>query len=80
MIKIYKIMGKKLESQVRLKDVEIIFLREKLEEANRQNKAIENRLNQSGQLSILDNLHITRLSPSHKRVRLLHYLAFSYEP
>ncbi|KAG5022888.1 hypothetical protein JHK82_018789 [Glycine max] len=53
---------------------------EKLEEANRQNKAIENRLNQSGQLSILDNLHITRLSPSHKRVRLLHYLAFSYEP
>ncbi|RZC03195.1 hypothetical protein D0Y65_018032, partial [Glycine soja] len=42
---------------------------EKLEEANRQNKAIENRLNQSGQLSILDNLHITRLSPSHKRTR-----------
>ncbi|KAH1242320.1 hypothetical protein GmHk_07G019674 [Glycine max] len=62
-------MGKKLESQVRLKDFEIIFLREKLEEANRQNKAIENRLNQSGQLSILDNLHITRLSPSHKRTR-----------
>ncbi|RZC09370.1 hypothetical protein D0Y65_015907 [Glycine soja] len=52
-------------NQVRLKDSEIIFLREKLEEANRQNKAIENRLNQIGQLSVLDNLHITRLSPSH---------------
>ena len=46
----------------------------------RQSKAIENRLNQSGQLSILDNLHITGLSPSHKRVWLLHCLAFSYEP
>ncbi|KAG4969051.1 hypothetical protein JHK87_034702 [Glycine soja] len=64
-IKTYEIMGKKLESQVRLKDSEIIFLREKLEEANRQNKAIEKRLNQSGQLSGLDNLHITGLSPSH---------------
>ena len=64
-IKTYEIMGKKLESQVRLKDSEIIFLREKLEEANRQNKAIENRLNQIGQLSVLDNLHITGLSPSH---------------
>ena len=56
------------------------FYNEKLEEANRQNKAIKNRLNQSGQLSILDNLHITGLSPSHKRVWLLHCLAFSYEP
>uniref|UniRef100_A0A0R0JLZ1 Uncharacterized protein n=1 Tax=Glycine max TaxID=3847 RepID=A0A0R0JLZ1_SOYBN len=53
------------ETEVRLKDSEIIFLREKLEEANRQNKAIENRLNQIGQLSVLDNLHITGLSPSH---------------
>lgn len=65
-IKTYEIMGKKLESQVRLKDSEIIFLREKLEEANKQNKAIEKRLNQSGQLSsVLDNLHISGLNPSH---------------
>ncbi|TKY49196.1 IRK-interacting protein [Spatholobus suberectus] len=64
-IKTYEIMGKKLESQVRLKDSEIMFLREKLEEANGQNKAIEKRLNQSGQLSVLDNLHISGLSPGH---------------
>jgi len=64
-IKTYEIMGKKLESQLRLKDSEVIFLREKLEEANRRNKEIEKRLNQSGQLAVLDNLHISGLSPSH---------------
>ncbi|XP_061350085.1 protein GRAVITROPIC IN THE LIGHT 1-like [Gastrolobium bilobum] len=63
--KTYEITVKKLESQVRLKDSEIMFLREKLEEANRQNKSIEKRLNQSGALSVLDNLHISGLSPSH---------------
>ena len=64
-IRTYEIMGKKLESQVRLKESEIIFLREKLEEANKHNKSIEKRLNQSGQLSVLDNLHISGLSPTH---------------
>ncbi|KAL5564905.1 hypothetical protein UlMin_028069 [Ulmus minor] len=64
--KIYMITGKKLESQTRLKDSEIIFLREKLEEANKQNKLMEKKLNQSGQLlSTLDNLHLSGLNPSH---------------
>ncbi|KAK7257145.1 hypothetical protein RIF29_30910 [Crotalaria pallida] len=63
--KTYEIMGKKLESQLRLKESEIIFLREKLEEANRQNRSIEKKLNQSGSLSVLDNLPISGLSPSH---------------
>ncbi|KAL5061661.1 hypothetical protein RYX36_023398 [Vicia faba] len=64
-IKTYRIMGKKFEWQTRLKDSEILFLKEKLEEANKQNKSIEKRLNQSGSLSSLDNLHISGLSPSH---------------
>ncbi|XP_057725215.1 protein GRAVITROPIC IN THE LIGHT 1-like [Arachis stenosperma] len=64
-ISTYEIMAKKLESQVRLKESEIIFLKEKLDEANKHNKSIEKRLNQSGQLSVLDNLHISGLSPSH---------------
>ena len=64
-IKTYEIMVKKLESQVRLKESELIFLREKLEDAIKQNRSIEKRLNQSGQLSVLDNLHISGLSPSH---------------
>jgi hypothetical protein len=64
-LKTYEIMGKKLKSQLRLKDSEIIFLREKLEEENKQNRLIEKRLNQSGQLFVLDNLHHSGLSPSH---------------
>ncbi|XWS10854.1 hypothetical protein CRYUN_Cryun38cG0033700 [Craigia yunnanensis] len=58
-------MGKKLESQLRLKESEIIFLREKLDESNKQNRLLEKRLNQSGQLFVLDNLHLSGLSPSH---------------
>ncbi|XP_057997645.1 protein GRAVITROPIC IN THE LIGHT 1-like isoform X1 [Hevea brasiliensis] len=63
--KTYEIMGKKLESHLRLKDSEIIYLKEKLEESNRQNQLLEKRLNQSGQLSMPDNLHRSGLSPSH---------------
>lgn len=73
-LKIYEIMGKKMESQVRLKDSEIIFLREKLEEADKQNKLFEKRLNQSGQLCVLDNLHLSGLSPSHFITVLRHTL------
>ncbi|KDP46027.1 hypothetical protein JCGZ_13473 [Jatropha curcas] len=63
--KTYEVMGKKLESQLRLKESEIMYLREKLEESNRQNKLLEKRLNQSGQLSVPDKLHQSGLSPSH---------------
>jgi len=63
--KTFEITGQKLESQVRLKESEVVFLREKLEEANMQNRSLEKRLNQSGSLSVLDNLHISGLSPSH---------------
>ncbi|VVB00340.1 unnamed protein product [Arabis nemorensis] len=66
LLKTYEIMGKKLESQYKLKDSEIIFLREKLEESTKQNKLIEKRLNQSGQLcNPLDNLHLSALNPTH---------------
>lgn len=71
-LKTYEIMGKKLNSQVRLKDSEIIFLGEKLEEANKQNKLLEKRVNQSGQLYVLDNLHLSGLSPSHFITLLRH--------
>ncbi|XVF04405.1 hypothetical protein REPUB_Repub05bG0079700 [Reevesia pubescens] len=63
--KTFEIMGKKLESQMRLKESEIIFLREKLDESNKQNRLLEKRLTQSGQLFVLDNLHLSGLSPSH---------------
>ncbi|XVE53088.1 hypothetical protein DITRI_Ditri02bG0176700 [Diplodiscus trichospermus] len=63
--KTFEVMGKKLESQLKLKESEIIFLREKLDECNKQNKLLDKRLNQSGQLSVLDNLHLSGLNPSH---------------
>ncbi|TXG66706.1 hypothetical protein EZV62_007981 [Acer yangbiense] len=65
LLKTYEIMGKKLESQLKLKDSEIIFLKEKLDESNKQNKLLEKRLNQSGQLFEFDKLLISSLSPSH---------------
>ncbi|XP_054795993.1 protein GRAVITROPIC IN THE LIGHT 1-like [Prosopis cineraria] len=64
-IKTYGIMGKKLESQVQLKESEVVFLKDKLQEAIKQNRSMEKRLNQSGSLSMLDNLHISGLNPGH---------------
>ncbi|XP_010479892.1 PREDICTED: IRK-interacting protein [Camelina sativa] len=66
LLKTYEIMGKKLESQYKLKDSEIVFLREKLDESMKQNKLTEKRLNQSGQLcNPLDNLHLSALNSTH---------------
>ncbi|TYI47544.1 hypothetical protein E1A91_D13G181400v1 [Gossypium mustelinum] len=63
--KTFEIMGKKLESQLKLKESEIIFLREKLDESNKHNRLLEKRLNQSGQLFVLDNLQLSSLTPSN---------------
>ncbi|KAL9403744.1 hypothetical protein Peur_000716 [Populus x canadensis] len=70
--KTYEVMGKKLESQLRLKESEIMYLREKMEESNRQNRLLEKRLNKSGHLSMPDNLRLPGLSPSHFITVLLH--------
>lgn len=71
-VKTYEIMGKKFESQLRLKESELIFLREKLDEETKQNRQIEKRLNQSGQLRVLDNLHHSGLTPTHFTTVLRH--------
>ncbi|KAJ0230055.1 Uncharacterized protein HA466_0310900 [Hirschfeldia incana] len=66
LLKTYEIMGRKLESQRKLKDSEILFLREKLEETTKQNRLTEKRLNQSGQLcNPLDSLHLSALNQTH---------------
>lgn len=64
-LRIHEIKGKKLESQVRLQDSEITFLREKLDEAKKENRMMERRLNSSGQLSVPDILNFSGLNPSH---------------
>ncbi|XP_052178634.1 protein GRAVITROPIC IN THE LIGHT 1 [Diospyros lotus] len=65
LLKTYEIMGKKLDSQLKLKNSEITFLQEKLADANRENKLIEKRLNSSGLLSVPDTLHLSSLGPNH---------------
>lgn len=65
LLKTYEIMGKKMEFQQKVKDSELASLKQKLEELNNRNRMTEKRLNQSGPLSVLDNLHLSGLSPSH---------------
>lgn len=58
LLKTYEITVKKLDSQLKLKDSEITFLREKLEEIHKENKSLQEmtswRLNASGELAIAD--------------------------
>ncbi|CAA2953451.1 protein GRAVITROPIC IN THE LIGHT 1-like [Olea europaea var. sylvestris] len=65
LLRTYEIMSKKLDCQLKLKDSEITFLKEKLAEANRDNKSLEKRLNSTGQLAVPDNIPLSGLSPSH---------------
>lgn len=68
LIKTYEISAKKLDSQNKLKDSEIIFLKEKLEESRRENKSIEKRLNSSGSLSSMsshENLSLGSLTATN---------------
>lgn len=65
LVKTYVIMRKKMELQQKVKDFEIASLKQKLESLNSQNRLTEKRLNQSGPLYVLDNLHLSGLSPNH---------------
>nr|XP_043628516.1 protein GRAVITROPIC IN THE LIGHT 1-like [Erigeron canadensis] len=65
-LKMYEITRKKLDNQNKLKESEIIFLKEKLEESRRENKLIEKRLNSSGSLSTSSHeiLNFSSLTPT----------------
>ncbi|XP_076960115.1 protein GRAVITROPIC IN THE LIGHT 1-like [Bidens hawaiensis] len=67
LIRTYEVTRKKLESQSKLKQSEIIFLKEKLEEIRRENKIIEKRLNSSGSLSSSshEKWNFSSLSPTN---------------
>uniref|UniRef100_A0A7N1A6R1 DUF641 domain-containing protein n=1 Tax=Kalanchoe fedtschenkoi TaxID=63787 RepID=A0A7N1A6R1_KALFE len=64
-LKTYEITMKKLEIHTKLKDSEIDQLRAQLEECNKQNKRKQRKLNESGHLYVLDNVHPSGLNPSH---------------
>ncbi|XP_044461453.1 protein GRAVITROPIC IN THE LIGHT 1-like [Mangifera indica] len=72
LMKTYGITIKKLEAEVEKKESEISSLEKQLQEALAFNKTIEKRLNASGPISILDNLQLSALNPSHF-VQFLHY-------
>ncbi|KAF6173341.1 hypothetical protein GIB67_027036 [Kingdonia uniflora] len=65
LLKTYEIMGKKFETQLKLKDSEIDSLCKKLEEMDRKTKSLEKRLCPSGFLSVFDDLHFSGLNPNH---------------
>ncbi|KAG8386438.1 hypothetical protein BUALT_Bualt03G0148800 [Buddleja alternifolia] len=65
LLETYGITTKKLDSQLKLKESEVIFLEEKLVEVNKENKSLEKRLNSSGQLAMPDNTQLSSLTPSH---------------
>ncbi|CAN6886699.1 unnamed protein product [Brassica oleracea] len=70
LLKTYEITGKKMECQLKLKDSEILFLKEKLQELMSQNKLMEKRLNQSGTLDHNSQTHfVTYLHHTVKSIR-----------
>lgn len=71
-MKIYEITKKRLETQSKFQDSEIERFKALLEECNNQNLQIQRKLNESGHLSVLDNVHPSGLNPSHF-INILHY-------
>lgn len=65
LLKIYEITGKKLDSQLKLRNSDVTFLKEKLAEAVNDNKSIQKKLNASAQLVMPDNIQLSDLKPSH---------------
>lgn len=64
-LKMYEITTKKMESLVKLKDSQTVFLKEKLAEANKANKLIEKKLRSSGQFSIPENIQLSNMRPGN---------------
>ncbi|KAL5707398.1 hypothetical protein ACHQM5_018302 [Ranunculus cassubicifolius] len=65
LLKTYEISEETLEAQIKLKDSEISFLREKTEECHKENRVLKKRLSQNTGLSVFDELHISGLNPNH---------------
>lgn len=62
LLKTYEMTGKKLDSQLKLKETEILFLKERLIDMNRENKRLEVKLNSSGLMSVPDTLQNSGLN------------------
>ncbi|KAF5738271.1 hypothetical protein HS088_TW13G01167 [Tripterygium wilfordii] len=62
LMKTYEITIKKLESQVEIKEYDISSLKKKLDDSIGYNKSLENKLNASGSLSMIDYIQVSRLN------------------
>ncbi|KAL0906092.1 hypothetical protein M5K25_024555 [Dendrobium thyrsiflorum] len=65
LLKTYKITTAKLESELRSKDSEVIYLQSELRVAEKRCRALEARLRPGRTLSALDELHLSGLNPTH---------------
>ncbi|GAA0166680.1 hypothetical protein LIER_21784 [Lithospermum erythrorhizon] len=65
LVKMYEISGKKLDYQVKLKESEVTFLKEKLQEEKKENELLETRMDSSGLLPRLENLNLSTLGHDH---------------
>lgn len=66
LVKTYEITSKKMDSQLKLKESEIMFLKEKLAETSSDCRLLERRLNSSGPLGFTDApTELSCLRPSH---------------
>lgn len=67
LVKTYEVTSKKMDSQLRLEESEIMFLKEKLSETNSDCRLLEKRLNSSGPLGFPDitTTQFSCLRPSH---------------
>ncbi|KAI6687180.1 hypothetical protein NL676_024008 [Syzygium grande] len=65
MVKTYEIMVKKLERQIKLKESEIAFLREKLDESSWQNRLLNKSTERSWSFSVPKNIHLSSLNHIH---------------
>ncbi|KAK1416700.1 hypothetical protein QVD17_25816 [Tagetes erecta] len=72
LIKTYDITERKLVNQSQSKDTEIVLLKQKLEQIERENKLIERRLNSSGPLTRHENLQLSKLTPNDFTTFLKH--------
>ncbi|XP_076882521.1 protein GRAVITROPIC IN THE LIGHT 1-like [Bidens hawaiensis] len=72
LVKTYDITKRKLVDQSRLTDAEIVQLKHKLDEMERENKLMERRLNASGPLSRHENLQLSELTPTDFVTALKH--------
>ncbi|XP_021659850.2 protein GRAVITROPIC IN THE LIGHT 1 isoform X2 [Hevea brasiliensis] len=71
LMKTYEITIKKLEMETEVKESDISALKKQLDESIAFNKSLEKKLNESGPLSMFDNIQFSILNPTHF-VQFLH--------